>query len=895
MVGSYRVDGAGKSECVKCKEGLLCDEAGLTKPKQAPGYYIHNKQVDEVYACMPAEACQGANWGESVCREPRSGFMCMDCPDGQVLNEDFERKQEGCQECSMITSAFVALAPLVAFFCCLYIMYYTHDSPLSESPLTMELQNSIGQLIMFFQVSNAIFASRLLYGDAMDNFMSTLIVHLDPDAVFSNTPCLAPGLAGPVLKYGAVIAAPVMFMAALGVVFAISKVVGQSCKKLFSLHSLLNIWGEVLVEFYISITLAIFAPFQCFNHPNGKTSVLSHPEVICGEGKWNSMLVLAIFGILAYPMMALAVAAFMTWKYPKALLKNDLALLVKGRFLFDRWTPSRYWFCNVSLIRNFLIAVLPCVMPQDQLDTTILLMTLTLIWALVMLLWFRPRRTPQQQALDTFVSVVQLTVLSFGVTSSHGTPLRESLSTVCVIFISSVVLFIAGIIAFRAYQLLLNTISYSVYLSHHSGNGGTSTRLLQWILNKTVPGKVFYDIDNAASLSVLIDAVRLSNNVLTVFGSETFCRPWCLASLVCAYRRGTPIHRVIFVNPLAEDTVVTSATDGSEKYARTFTGKQADKARSPAFEIDTFCLRGYGLSQDDVYPAIQALTSVQPILLNFLKRDKTNREVEELLSGMVKIYSSVAPATDELFSSCSLTQKYANGDAKAKAGNVSLIMIDHLDGEAISVSRLFASVFSRTGNWLEDQDLPASAFATVAESKPTNAVFVFSANTHRSPSQLARMGLLRKRQPETYMVPVAVGVYCDLPDEEYFRRIELGTALDLGSNPVQLLSTLAGGDVTLRDVSIGLSHVMAHLISFVNVPVLPLSSLDKVLNDILARANGSGRRFSKEAPAIDDLSSGNAGAGGGGGFGGGGGGSASIVAAADQEVAGAREECFTEV
>jgi len=344
---------------------------------------------------------------------------------------------------------------------------------------------------------------------------------------------------------------------------------------------------------------------------------------------------------------------------------------------------------------------------------------------------------------------------------------------------------------------------------------------------------------------------------------------------------------------------VASSTDGSEKYARTFTGKQADKARSPAFEIDTFCLRGYGLSQDDVYPAIQALTSVQPILFNFLKRDKTNREVEELLTGMVNVYSPVAPATDELFSSCTLSQKYANGDSKANGDNFGLIMIDHLDGEAISVSRLFASVFSRTGTWLEDQDLPASAFATVARSKPTNAVFIFSVNSHKSPSQLARMALLKKSQPDTYMVPIAVGVYFDFPDEEYFRRIELGTALDLGSNPTQLLSKLAGADVHLRDVSNGLSHVMSHLISFVNVPALPLSSLDKVLSDIIKRANDSGRRTafkSKEAAVAEDLT----GAGGGGGFGGGGGGNGNnaLVALVEENKViceGAGEESFTEV
>merc|ERR1719502_232485 len=106
-------------------------------------------------------------------------------------------------------------------------------------------------------------------------------------------------------------------------------------------------------------------------------------------------------------------------------------------------------------------------------------MTLTLIWALVMLVWCKPRRTPEQQRLDTFISVVQLTVLSFGVTSVTGVPLRESLSTACVIFIICVVAFVLVLIAFRGYQMVMKTVSYGIYLSHHGGTGGTSARVLQ--------------------------------------------------------------------------------------------------------------------------------------------------------------------------------------------------------------------------------------------------------------------------------------------------------------------------------------------------------------------------------------------------------------------------------
>merc|ERR1719230_858610 len=170
-----------------------------------------------------------------------------------------------------------------------------------------------------------------------------------------------------------------------------------------------------------------------------------------------------------------------------------MRLLVRGGFLFERFKPECYWFCNVSLIRNFFVAVLPCVIPA--LDVTLLLMTLTLLIALVLLVWYKPRKTPNQQLLDTFIGIVQLTVLSIGVTTAHGQLLSTGLSTACVILIVSVVTAVLGLIILKAYQRV-SSIAYPVYLSHHSGVGGSSTRLLYSILGKVVKGSIFYDIDH---------------------------------------------------------------------------------------------------------------------------------------------------------------------------------------------------------------------------------------------------------------------------------------------------------------------------------------------------------------------------------------------------------------
>jgi len=51
-------------------------------------------------------------------------------------------------------------------------------------------------------------------------------------------------------------------------------------------------------------------------------------------------------------------------------------------------------------------------MPEDDRDVTILLMMLTLIFALVLLDRYNPRHIPWLNVLDSFISVVQLTVYS---------------------------------------------------------------------------------------------------------------------------------------------------------------------------------------------------------------------------------------------------------------------------------------------------------------------------------------------------------------------------------------------------------------------------------------------------------------------------------------------------
>jgi len=528
----------GSKSCMSCGEGLRCDQKGLVKPFQAKGYYVQNENPKDVFLCNPPEACGGANWSESVCRAPRSGFLCMECPGTMFLVTDLEdMSAPGCQDCSMFANVIVAIAPVFVLCVLLVMIYKTHHSALDDNPIFAEAQNTLGQMIMFIQVVNACFATRVTFSDPLVSVMDTTFAFIDPDQVLGNAPCLSEFMKKPVTQYFLGVASPVVFMAVLLVIWLMSKL---CCGGILPMDGLCNVVGEILVEFYISVTLAIFAPFECYSHPNGESSLQKYAQVLCGGSEHGAMLGLAAFGILAYPVSAITLSLYATWRLPRALLDNKLNILIACHFLFGRWKPDTCWFCNVTILRNFFIAVLPMVMPQDQLDLTIVLMVLVLGIAMILVVWFKPRRTTSQNALDVFISYVQLIIATFGLSAVHGNPVSEPLSTFLLILLALVVLAVASCMAVKAFQLFHPTgkkmSTYQVYVSHHAGAGGVAARVLHFMLEKTIGGSIFYDIDNMENSTAIIDAIKVSKNLLVLLGSETFCRTWCIGAIVVAYR-----------------------------------------------------------------------------------------------------------------------------------------------------------------------------------------------------------------------------------------------------------------------------------------------------------------------------------------------------------------------
>merc|ERR1719329_1848231 len=101
-----------------------------------------------------------------------------------------------------------------------------------------------------------------------------------------------------------------------------------------------------------------------------------------------------------------------------------------------------------------------------------------LVIGIVLMIWFKPRRTPAMNGLDCYISVVQICILAFGGMTVYGTVLQGELSTILMIMV--VTLFAAGalFVMRSAAQIVFKTRQFDVFLSHHSGPGGAAARVM---------------------------------------------------------------------------------------------------------------------------------------------------------------------------------------------------------------------------------------------------------------------------------------------------------------------------------------------------------------------------------------------------------------------------------
>ena len=104
--------------------------------------------------------------------------------------------------------------------------------------------------------------------------------------------------------------------------------------------------------FFLSIALTSLIPFRCARNPDGSTSMVSDPGIICYESKEHAVLVaLAVAGILTQPAVILAWTSHATFSYPSRVASGSgLRQVHRHRFLFHRFKPESFYFGLVLFV-----------------------------------------------------------------------------------------------------------------------------------------------------------------------------------------------------------------------------------------------------------------------------------------------------------------------------------------------------------------------------------------------------------------------------------------------------------------------------------------------------------------------------------------------------------------
>jgi ABC-type branched-subunit amino acid transport system substrate-binding protein len=420
--GMYRPRGVNTA-CEPCLKGMDCPfgsdannfnaygGSGEDIPLLAAGFYSTADEPLSIYECITEEACPGG--APASCFDRREGLVCASCPADYSVN----KATGACDICSGGLTALVVLTPVFVSIV-IVLVYYIGNSPLSvNASITLTCSVAGGLIVTVFQVL-AVFKQLSIPWpkSVLVTFDVASLFALDADAV--SIEC-AFGSDATVLYLFRVLV-PISFVVLVSILFWLSKVVGcmlpTSTRVPWSLDKVLNTIGQVLQMLFIAFAVIVVRPLECAPHPNGEASMFLFPQVLCWSSDHTPLVILAAFETLFFlaPYAALCV-----WANVRApVIANQAStqaapngFLVRFRFLMYRFRPDTWWWGNIYLLRQTLLAYassMPADDPHGQIIFTICILSIYMLF----LSRYWPWKNHSLNMLDAGSTLMMLLVIS---------------------------------------------------------------------------------------------------------------------------------------------------------------------------------------------------------------------------------------------------------------------------------------------------------------------------------------------------------------------------------------------------------------------------------------------------------------------------------------------------
>ncbi|CAE7289869.1 Grm5 [Symbiodinium sp. CCMP2456] len=341
----------GEAGCLPCPEGLHCPE-GLAPPLQKSGFW----------AMELSDGSDSCQFSVLRCRDR------FECPQGAIGECAFGRERPACNNCKerhfpeggtcQPCNQSDIMPGILILMLVVVILYLLSISTLDPSLSMLTAASITSQLIMAIQALTSIQELSIQWREPVKTLLNLAKVMTFDLHVIRFT-CLY-GSDSPTLHFvSQMLACP-----AACILLLLSWLLSRMLGRPKPVNSLVHNCGVLIFAFFLSITRSTLIPFQCISSPNGSTSMVSHPSIMCYESTEHVALVaLAVGGILTQPAAFLGWATFVTLTYPSLVGSGKgLRFANRYRFLFQRFKPEKYYYGLVVLHRSAIVALLPIVL-----------------------------------------------------------------------------------------------------------------------------------------------------------------------------------------------------------------------------------------------------------------------------------------------------------------------------------------------------------------------------------------------------------------------------------------------------------------------------------------------------------------------------------------------------
>jgi len=323
-------------------------------PQVQMGYYTTPDAPLSVYMCRPGSWCPGGMPG--TCFGKRLTIACGECPP-EHAGTDCGRK------CNVKDSLFL-IAIIVGFVPVCVVVYFRTNKPIGIRTDALGGAGIVfGMVYTCVQILSIVSASQIRFPVGITTVLSTSsVLSINTDALRSS--CLLGGAS--VQQFAVRCGLPSMIAPVFLAIWLLSKVMPKV--KSFVADKVFNSICHLLQVLFIVVAHICITPFACYGHPNGESSIVTYPSVLCGGADWSLFVVLAVLLALVtvIPFFSLCLMAS---AYPEGKV-------VKFRFFFHRFRPHVYWWGILLLTRHTLLAFSNMVNPDDPVSQLIFIAAL---------------------------------------------------------------------------------------------------------------------------------------------------------------------------------------------------------------------------------------------------------------------------------------------------------------------------------------------------------------------------------------------------------------------------------------------------------------------------------------------------------------------------------------